>query len=792
MYNERGYINSGNSSNPENLSVSPSTGAVQYSYPLESYPVNGVIINPTLNYVSSVSYTSFSYYMDNNWHSFPQNRPAWILGINGFAVQAFSFSSMFVNRPDILNDGGTSAYACSTWSYINSNTYTDKDLNWVMDGYDYCNSMKDFKSNNHWQDYIKLLRADGSILELRNAKKYDPSEGSSEEILKTILTGNYYENSVNSKGIAKVEYAGEDWQLGFTGTVWNNAYRPRILRYFPGDGLEYVFKESVLPFGFTILNADYSGTQLTAGLAGKTFGRVGASPTIFYLETIRKGPKNIVNLNYNRLFSEGFNVDGDFKTWNGSTARCVFKSLPGLKFQIDGNACIKINGKILLKDRTIEFHSLKNDIKVLGLNTEKDKEMSVLNITRFTELLDASKIIGLNAVDYYSIVPYISSIKEIHAGDEINDKITFFRYEKYKTIYKASPYSSLEFPKQCSTDVGTLGFGRIILNNLRLIDIKEPALRYQMSYKNRTIGSQSNCSYVEDNDNANCYNTSHTINLSGSVTTDEFKEDILNNMVEYVNKYNRKSKDNTSLGYTDAEMYIGGVDNGDKIMSEKYIYSLSGTPTTFYLSKHDKTQCQIEKFNPAGSIVPSETIDKEYQYQFLEVPVLKDLSTTQRNLIYPNLFSYMENYPNLTGTNTKIIKYNIAGRPNGEIYDINLLPPSPNNFNYTLNESPATAMLKNLIVPLCSHSVMEKTIGSGVNSYTKEYVTYEYDFRDNPIGNPNGGATVKDFIASDANVRLNTGLYQKSEKIWVSDPSSSGINTIVSGTNYFTMDPNAE
>src|SRR5687767_9902872 len=98
LYDERGYLKSKALSVDGKLNIAAVSGNVTYTYPIADQMLSGSRVSMMLNYCSSVSYTTYVKYdqgnMDqpySNWNKFSQNRPAWILGVNEFAVQVLSF-----------------------------------------------------------------------------------------------------------------------------------------------------------------------------------------------------------------------------------------------------------------------------------------------------------------------------------------------------------------------------------------------------------------------------------------------------------------------------------------------------------------------------------------------------------------------------------------------------------------------------------------------------------------------------------------------------------------------------
>jgi YD repeat-containing protein len=325
LYDERGYSKN-NMPNGENLNVSKVNGNLIYSVPISSTKVNGYPFEVSLNYNGSVSFTSFSVCDKETgvWSKFHQNRPLWILGVNGFAVQTLSSAGMFFCDPE-YSDFHIGA------QYEDKNRWNDSNLTFMVEGYDYCNRV-DAHKNTMSQDVIKLLRSDGSVLELRNPKSLTQD---SEWTDPQYHTGRYYEVGANTNGYAEVSYdlsafnlylhnylgtehGGDDWD--FNSKNDSMMLCPRIVKYYPGDGLEYVFHEWKTPYGLLSLKTeDESGYIYEHGGSEKkyTLGYVMnnynatytsgvctwgsfASPNIFYLREINNPLKNMVSFDYSR------------------------------------------------------------------------------------------------------------------------------------------------------------------------------------------------------------------------------------------------------------------------------------------------------------------------------------------------------------------------------------------------------------------------------------------------------------------------------------------------------------
>src|SRR5690606_18799341 len=190
----------------------------------------------------------------------------------------------------------------------------DYEMPWLVEGYDYCSRMNRMENNGQC-DIIRLLRSDGSILELRNPYKWGTEGGTRQRF--EFVTGHYFEDAMNATGWAEVSIDTNrltsdrlaqvreivNSALGQADTnYWKRQlyqYLPRRVRYFPGNGLEYVFVEHQLPFGWEPYNGD-----------GTITGGATAGPTIFYLKEINDASGVVMALNYSRHESPGDGTRG--------------------------------------------------------------------------------------------------------------------------------------------------------------------------------------------------------------------------------------------------------------------------------------------------------------------------------------------------------------------------------------------------------------------------------------------------------------------------------------------------
>lgn len=303
LYDNRGFLKGKGVSQSGNLTVSNVNGNIQYQYAISSGSYNGTPINLSLNFNQNASYTSYLSYQNDAWKSFTQNRPVWILGMNGFAIQALHAVERHIQRPEIR------ARETTEYSYVGEDItkveFDDADITWTLDGWDVGNTMEDFTVdiNNPKYDIIRILRADGSILELVNKASSSQADcGQAYEGCDGAYTGVYVENAINAGGYAIVEFDDRCMMTSYarhitdvTGSsVVKAKYRPRIVRYYPGDGSTYVFYEWKMPYG---LRAVAGRTDASSwGLSVEEAGWHKAGPSVFYLDRIEKSGVPILEL----------------------------------------------------------------------------------------------------------------------------------------------------------------------------------------------------------------------------------------------------------------------------------------------------------------------------------------------------------------------------------------------------------------------------------------------------------------------------------------------------------------
>jgi hypothetical protein len=384
------------------LSISKANGNVSYTYPISSYSVSGYPVNVSLNYCGGVAMTTFNKYVPDSaqyydyWDQFNVNQPAWIVNVNGFALQVLSKKERYCE------------YASGAqFNYI-----------WNIDGYDFCNRMNVLTQNND-QDIIKILRGDGGILELRNPhQKKDITLG---EELK-LYTGYYYSNSVNNKAYGIVTLDSVTWWPAYAKDSAAAAYPeryasvPRVLKYYPGDGLEYVFREHPLPYG-PYTSPSYgsgAGTHRPEPSVGS-----GARATIFYLEEVNSSLRTLLHFKRSR---HNFGNPSE----PASTGRAQLTSFEGHRFSYGENSL------------TIEALGRTVEVKVKSRwKSDATTEQSLQDECVMDEL-------GMEPYDDPHDQSWLYMVSSIRDAEAIRDgssrKAVNFEYERHVTTFQSFRY----------------------------------------------------------------------------------------------------------------------------------------------------------------------------------------------------------------------------------------------------------------------------------------------------------------------------------------------------------------
>ncbi len=461
-------MGSGSSMVDGRLRVSNGNGSVYYTYPLSSQSLDGHSVSATLSYSGGVPTTSYlryfsSYDTDTSsavhnvamWAKFTQNRPAWIYGINGFAIEVISSARHFHIDPH------------TNFQSTRSTKYTDQDFLWTIDGYDVGNRMLNFYNPDARNvfggyklvDVIKLLRSDGTVLRLQNVQYI--GQASSADSAR-FYTGHYFENEINASGYAIVSFDSTYWPSHIKRYAPTNdpALVPRIVRYFPGDGLEYVFRERVAPFGLFVFNND------------TTFGGKYASPTIFYLEQIKTESGAAVDVRRARHYSSFKERFGNREIQDSTKGRAQSTGATGILITHDH-----------WNDAYLESH-IFHTVEVLG------RTYKIQIDTTTTSGNNGSLISGTYAdyPDYYSgstsstlAAQYGSATGYVTAIIDPSGRRTSFTYERYLTKYAG---------------YGFAGVDSVELTNFRLTEVKEPDARYTITYKKGTSVVRPDSTYL--------------------------------------------------------------------------------------------------------------------------------------------------------------------------------------------------------------------------------------------------------------------------------------------------------
>ena len=315
-----------NAVNEGSYSVSPINGFMSYTYPISNTTIDGYPVSVKVNYVSNATYTAYlkHYIQDGNdgWITLTKSAPAWFISVNGFVIQtinthntrfhSFKYSSDFCQESNdnlieltkcvASNTDETHCKSILDWLIFSNQDRLsrgygpyikhkyDYDFIWLLDGYDYCNNIHT-PDTYYFQDNIHILRDDGSVLDLKNEHCFY------NQVDTNKFTGLYYENAENTNNFALVEYdTTQNWP-----TYLRTQYikgenqlplKPRVMRYYTNDGLEYVFREYVAPFGMRE-DLQRNGCDGSSMTCDKSEPNHLPKATIFYLEEINSSMRNL-------------------------------------------------------------------------------------------------------------------------------------------------------------------------------------------------------------------------------------------------------------------------------------------------------------------------------------------------------------------------------------------------------------------------------------------------------------------------------------------------------------------
>ncbi|MBU3699706.1 MAG: hypothetical protein FGM33_06815, partial [Candidatus Kapabacteria bacterium] len=262
LYDARGYMKDQSRTVDGEVSVSAANGNVQYQHVISKQTRLGNLITFSLNYNQNATFKSFSRYSTISsgaapaWSAMTRNRPVWVLGVNGFAVQAFTWANKNVVHKSV-QALGEDPHSLYTEDEV---LLSDRKMMWLLEGYDYCNrmySMEDWirfldskapSAPRYTEDVIKLLREDGSVLELVRREPFDhkkTGQDHNEFDAQHPFLGRYVTTDHASTAYADVVVADKiESRYSYDllariepdTTKWPRYVYPRLVRYYPGDG----------------------------------------------------------------------------------------------------------------------------------------------------------------------------------------------------------------------------------------------------------------------------------------------------------------------------------------------------------------------------------------------------------------------------------------------------------------------------------------------------------------------------------------------------------------------------
>ncbi len=555
LYDERGFLNNKALTIDGALAVSNSNGNVSYTFPLGATLVSGRTVDVSLTYCGSVPFVAYKEYASGNvyepfarWSRFNQNRPAWIISTMGFAVQILGTNTMFHCDPARFNDPTRA-------------DYDDRDMIWLAEGAEVCSRAEDLinvtsnQSERGYTDVISLMRADGSVLRLYNRRPYIAAAALAERA--DLFTGYYVSNAANDRAYGIVGYDStiwQDWARRFAKGVVTPTfpYIPRVLHYFDGNGLEYVFRERVAAYGAP----SYRGS----GLAIPTrFGGMKAQPTVFYLEEVHSndGPviraigrsrhldeRQVITLNQGNIYDPLF-------TW-----------------EIDTTV-----GRALVTDIN-DVHITYGDV---GLTVEAAGRTSVVQMGQFQTSGNApvsTTWMPLATRGYFTSTaknlatktetgPGASALYEGYLGyvtriTDAEGRATTFEYEPYTRMFKNFGFPIADLP---GVDV------TLTARNLRLTAVTEPYARTTIAYTRGDIASSGDL-VREDNVRAG------TIRYNTPTADDPF---LRTNVASVIRRFDRAGAPLTETRYEYRYSNTDGFWQGTVAVRDKVTDSVTTT-----------------------------------------------------------------------------------------------------------------------------------------------------------------------------------------------------------------------
>jgi hypothetical protein len=229
MFNERGYYKSNSINYDENEIISDFNGNLMYSIPMYNFKRAGDLnINVSLNYNGSVAhniYNGLTFQLGQVPFPLHQNNmsiPAWMINLNGMAVQLLNFEEKFLthNLTQAVEDLEEDLEIAADSVKLLANGYHVTDR---------------LKAAGTDRDIIMIMTGDGSTISLENV---NANYGGTNK-----YTGFYFSAATKSYIKARVEYI----DGGIGGTAYDT-YRDRIMYLTKGDGLTYVYREYAYQF----------------------------------------------------------------------------------------------------------------------------------------------------------------------------------------------------------------------------------------------------------------------------------------------------------------------------------------------------------------------------------------------------------------------------------------------------------------------------------------------------------------------------------------------------------------
>lgn len=280
----------------QRVNISPIDCGVSAGYNLSTIEVDETAIQFSLDYIPNVYHRALYYYTTSSieaparWTEINKMQGVWGFSVNGLVVQTLNIPMRATTDPN-------TSVCCWPWFSKRS----DYNFHWLIDGVDLNNRVGELDHEDD-RDHIRFLMSNGSVLVLKNLVK----RGELDQDDATLYIGTYYHDSHNSSVFAKVEYDDtyfpQSWRDVLKGASEShlNKHRPRVVRLYLGDGLAYLYREIVLPYG---------ATELTRGSEAVQAALRAAGPTIMYLEEVRKDQKVLLNLTRSKHYPTEDNPD---------------------------------------------------------------------------------------------------------------------------------------------------------------------------------------------------------------------------------------------------------------------------------------------------------------------------------------------------------------------------------------------------------------------------------------------------------------------------------------------------